>query len=97
MIYIDSNYCCHTTNVDGTLRAVDTSIFDGKCAAYIEGYRFVPSGESWTRSDGVVFAGAMVSPCKDPELLMAYQEQYEKDLQKIQELTKVLEAAGVTV
>lgn len=91
MIYIDSDYCCHATNVDGTLRPIETAIFDGKCDTYIEGYRFVPSGESWTRSDGVVFAGEMVAPCKDLDLLVAYQEQYEKDLVMIQELRAALD------
>ena len=76
-IYIDSVFLCHTTNSDGTLTAVETDFFDGKCDALIEGYRFIPAGESWTRSDGVVFHGEMISPWKDYTILAAYQEQYE--------------------
>ena len=53
-IYIGSDFKCHVSN-DGTMAAVETDFFDGKCDAFIEGYRFIPSGESWTRSDGVVF------------------------------------------
>lgn len=75
-IYIDSEFKCHTIN-DGTMTAVETAFFDGKCDSFIEGYRFVPFGESWTRPDGVVFAGEMVSPWKDYNILAAYQRQYE--------------------
>ena len=63
-IYIDNDYKCHVTD-DGTRRAFDVSLFDGKCTEFIEGYRFVPSGETWTRPDGQVFAGEMITPCRD--------------------------------
>lgn len=76
IIYIDSDFKCHTVN-DGTMTAVETDFFDGKCDAFIAGYRFVPAGETWTRSDGEVFTGEMVSPWKDYDILAAYQEQYE--------------------
>lgn len=78
-IYIDSDFKCHITN-DGTMTAVETNVFDGMCNAYIEGYRFVPSGESWTRSDGKVFYGEMVSPWKDFAELDVAQRRYEKQL-----------------
>lgn len=38
-IYIDSDYSCHVTN-DGTMNAVETDFFDGKCDTYVEGYRY---------------------------------------------------------
>ena len=63
-IYIDSEFKCHVSD-DGTMTAVETNRFDGKCDTYIEGYRYVPSGESWTRSDGVVFHGEMIAPWVD--------------------------------
>lgn len=75
-IYIDSEFKCHISN-DGTMTAVETDIFDGKCAAFIEGIRFVPDGESWTREDGVVFTGEMIAPWKPYSELAAYQLQYE--------------------
>lgn len=37
MIYIDSDYKCHVTN-DGTMTAVETDFFDGKCDIFVEGY-----------------------------------------------------------
>lgn len=80
-IYLDSEYKCHVTN-DGTMTAVETDVFDGKCQTFIEGYRFVPSGESWTRSDGVVFHGEMVAPWKDYNELDAAQREYERQLLK---------------
>ena len=63
-IYIDSNFLCHAAAGDG-LREIETDFFDGKCSAFIEGYRFIPAGESWTREDGVVFTGEMTAPVTD--------------------------------
>ena len=78
MIYIDYEYKCHVTN-DGTLTAVETDFFNGKCQTFIEGYRFVPAGESWTREDGKMFHGEMVAPWKNYTELAAAQAQYETD------------------
>ena len=55
-IYIDTNYKCHVTD-DGTMTAVETDAFDGMCTEYIEGYRYVPAGQTWTREDGVETVG----------------------------------------
>ena len=76
-IYIDTEFKCHITN-DGTLTAVETDFFDGKCDAFIEGYRLVPEGESWTREDGEVFTGEMISPWVSFEELDAAQREYER-------------------
>lgn len=76
-IYIDTDYRCHIVD-DGTMRAIDTDAFNGKCDAFIEGYRFVPAGESWTRSDGVVFHGEMICPCKNYDMLELTQQLYEQ-------------------
>lgn len=38
-IYIDSDYKCHV-NDDGTRRAVETDFFDGRCAEFVEGYKY---------------------------------------------------------
>lgn len=78
-IYIDSDYKCYTTN-DGIMTAVETEAFNGKCDTYIEGYRFVPDGESWMRSDGVVFHGEMIAPWKSYDELAAAQHEYEQQL-----------------
>lgn len=77
-IYLDADFKCCTIN-DGTMTAVETDFFDGKCDAFIEGYRFVPEGENWTRSGGVVFYGEMVTPWKPYAELAAAQAQYELD------------------
>lgn len=63
-VYLDSDFRCHLTD-DGSMRPVEDAFFDGKCAAFIEGYRYVPEGEVWTRADGVQFRGLMVAPAKD--------------------------------
>lgn len=78
-IFIDSDCKCHITD-DGTRIPINTEHFDGKCDAFIEGYRFVPDGKTWTRSDGVVFHGEMIAPWKDYKELDAAQDQYEADL-----------------
>ena len=79
-IYIDTEYCCHTTNPDGAFREIETDFFEGKCTPFIEGHLFIPSGKSWTRSDGFVFHGEMIAPCKPYGELSAAQAQYEADL-----------------
>lgn len=74
-VYIDKDYKCHVKSADG-FNPVETDAFDGKCDAFIEGYRFVPSGKSWTREDGVVFEGEMISPWKNYNMLAAAQREY---------------------
>ena len=83
-IYIDSDYKCHTSPADG-LTAVETDAFDGKCRQYIEGYRFVPAGEIWTREDGQVFHGEMVAPWRDYAILAELQAIYEEEQAKATE------------
>lgn len=95
-IYIDSDYKCHVTN-DGTMTAVETDFFDGKCDAFVEGYRFVPNGESWTRSDGVVFHGEMIAPWKDYTELDAAQREYERQLMADMENALAILLGGETV
>ena len=80
-IYIDSDFKCHTTNLDETFKEVETDFFDGKCKTFIEGHRIKPEGETWVREDGEVFSGGkMISPWKPYSLLAAAQAQYEEDL-----------------
>ena len=57
---------------------VETDFFDGKCDTYIEGYRFVPYGETWVREDGVAFRGEMITPWKPWEELDDAQRDYER-------------------
>lgn len=96
ILFIDKDYCLHTEN-DGTMTSVETDFFDGKCDAFIEGYRLIPSGESWTRSDGVVFVGEMIAPWKDYAELDAAQREYERQLLSEYEtaLAEIEDALGV--
>lgn len=78
-IYIDSDYKCHTEPGEG-LTEVKTNFFDeGMIQAYIEGYRFVPKGETWVRDDGVEFTGEMVTPWKDWQELDKLQAEHERE------------------
>lgn len=77
-VYIDDDFKCHTQAADG-LTAVETDFFDGMCAAYIEGYRFVPAGKTWTAADGTVYSGEMITPWKPWAELDAAQRAYERE------------------
>ena len=73
-IYIDGDYKCYVSEADGR-RAVETDYFDGKCTEWIESFRYVPAGETWTREDGEVFT-CMVAPWKDMANAYAAQAAY---------------------
>lgn len=77
-IYVDEDYRCHISNENG-FQCIETDYFDGKSAAYIEGYRFVPDGSTWVRADGVIFQGEMLAPWKPWEELDAAQREYERE------------------
>ena len=95
-IYIDSDYKCHVSAADG-LRAIETDSFDGKCDEWIESYRLVPAGETWTREDGEVFTN-MVSPWKDLGEAYIAQAAYvsAQNAQYEAALTEIEAALGVT-
>ena len=69
-VYIDSKYRCHVSD-DGTMTAVETDFFDGKCDAFVEGYRCIP--------------GEMTAPWKPYSELAAAQRQYELDRASLEE------------
>lgn len=75
-VYIDSEFKCHVSPGEG-LTEVEVSFFDNKCNEFVEGYRFVPSGSTWIREDGVEFAGEMISPWKPYDKLYLTQLKYE--------------------
>lgn len=94
-IYLDSDFRCHLTEVGG-MQEIETSDFDGKCKAFIEGYRLVPEGENWTRKDGTVFQGKIVAPAEDYNLLMRFQDQHEADMAASADMAEALRILGVT-
>ena len=94
-IYIDSEFRCHADNPDGTMREIQTGFFEGKCPAFIEGYRFVPAGERWMREDGTEFEGQMITPWKPFEELEREQRNYERA--QLADMKAALELLGVRV
>ena len=82
IVFYDTDFKCHPTD-DGTMTAVETDFFDGKCDTFIEGYRLVPEGASYVREDGVVFHGEMIAPWKDYDTLAAAQAQYEQTMAEL--------------
>lgn len=79
-IYLDLDFMCHVVNNDGSMISMETDFFDNMCDTFIEGYRFIPEGQAWTREDGEVFEGHMIAPGVDYELLDHAQRQYERNL-----------------
>lgn len=95
-IYIDSDYKCYVSASDGR-RAIEVNDFNGKCPEWIESYRFVPEGKTWTREDGEVFTN-MAAPWKDLGEAYAAQTAYvaAQNAQYEAALTEIEAALGVT-
>ena len=91
-IYIDNEFKCHVSD-DGTRRAFDVPFFNDKCTEFIEGYRFVPSGETWTREDGQVFAGEMVALCRDYSQILEIQTAVDHAQAQAQQMIDEYEQA----
>ena len=95
-IYIDSVFKCHVSAAEGR-REIETSFFDGKCEEWIESYRYVPAGEIWVESNGVMFHGEMIAPWKDlsdayaaqAAYVTAQNKQYEAALTAIENALEV--------
>lgn len=80
-VFIDVDYKCHAKNPHGTYKEVEApELFNGKCSTYIEGWRFIPEGETWKHSDGRVFHGEALTALRDTALLDEFQRQYEAQI-----------------
>lgn len=90
-IFIDTDFKCHASD-DGTMREFDVPFFDGKCVPFIEGYRYIPDGEAWTREDGTEFSGEMVAPFRDTNLLAEFQALYEEQQRAQADMAAALNA-----
>ncbi len=98
IVYIDSDYKCHAEPAEGR-RAVEDRFFDGKCSRFIEGYRFVPQGETWLREDGEEFSGKMIAPHEDYKILHSAQQLFEglsPRLEKLEAICECLEGLSYT-
>ncbi len=84
-VYIDSEYRCHAESADG-LREMLTDAFIGR-EDQISNFRLVPQGESWTRSDGVVFYGEMFAP-----VAVEIQADIESQIAELEALLAALKA-----
>ena len=96
-VYIDKDFKCHTGN-SGGLREAETEFFEGKWAAFVEGYRYIPEGETWTRSDGESFRGEMFAPWQDSRNLEYAQAAYEQaveDVERLLDMQAALDVLGV--
>ena len=95
-IYLDESFRCHESPGDGLTEA-ETDFFDGKAPEFVEGYRYIPAGQTWTREDGTVFTGEMISPWKPWAELDSIQRAYEQEQAAALEaaLTEIEEALGI--
>lgn len=83
-IYLDYDFKCHLED-DGEMIPFETAFFDGKCDAFVEGYRIVPEGMMWRRFDGEIFHGEMFCPWKPYHELEEAQRKYEKQKNAVYE------------
>jgi len=88
-IYTDNDYKCHTLPGDG-LREVETDFFDGRCEAFIRGFRHVPEGESWQREDGDLVHGPMYAPFRSFDSLMGMQSMYDSLSPQLEDMESAL-------
>ena len=77
IIYIDSDYKCHISN-NCACKTFDIPFFDDKCMEFIEGYRYIPAGETWTRADGQIFTGEIITPWRDYSQLSEIQSAVDR-------------------
>ena len=56
----------------------------------------MPPGETWTRTDGAVFAGEMFAPWKDYSILEAAQAAYEQAQSESADMQAALEVLQVS-
>jgi len=77
-IYIDKSYRCHTKSGGGR-RAVDTSVFDGRVNEVIEGYCYIPVGETFELENGEVMTGECMFPFAEYSILDNIQRTNEQE------------------
>lgn len=97
MIYIDSEFKCHAENTNGEYRGFDVPFFYEKCKTFIEGYIYLPHGESMTDERGVSYSGEMIAPWKDYSELDAAQREYERERLADAENALAIMWGGITV
>ena len=91
-IYLDRDFRCHMEPEEGLQSWEDVDeFFKSKSRAFIEGYRVVPEGETWTDSNGNVFIGLMISPAVNFDILQAAQTNYEEMQGRIADVEAVQE------
>ena len=85
-VYIDENFLCHTKFAEGR-RAFQLPFFQGKCDRFVEGYRYLPPGETWGG-----FRGEMLCPAENFELLSLAQQVYDSLQPQLNELRERFES-----
>lgn len=76
IVYIDDKYNCYTSD-DGTRRGFETTFFDGKGSAWIEGFIYVPKNETYIDEYGCAYHGEMCIINADYNALEKAQLEFE--------------------
>ena len=71
IFFIDKENKCHVTD-DGTMRECEDARFDNKCKEYIEGFYYIPAGETAV-INGVEYTGRVLCAFK-PFTELAYAQ-----------------------
>lgn len=89
MISIDSMNICHISEDEG----YEIPELEGKCKAYIEGFKYIPAG---TEYKGRLYRGSALFPYVNVETLESAQAEYERLTAMYEDACAGLEKVGVT-
>lgn len=68
--YLDHDFRVHIDDGKGRTPWNDEhGFFNEKCRAYVEGFRVIPDGMTWTASNGTRYTGFMIAACVDYAIL----------------------------
>lgn len=92
-VYLDTEYKVHAEAGTDYMTIAD-AFFDNKCPNLVESYRYVPAEATWTREDGVAFAGPMIAPWRDICQYDSEQREYERE--QYEDMRAALTVLGVS-
>ncbi len=96
--YLDKDYRLHVQPGEGLEPWVDENgCFDGKSVTYIEGFRVIPAGRTWSAPDGTLYTGQMIAAAVDYATLKKAQDELESGIAERADMQAALELLGVSV
>lgn len=77
-IYLDNNFMCHIIN-DGTMKQIQTNIFDNCCDDIIKLCRYIPENENYILPNSEILWGPFIQFTAPSSITNIIQQQYEID------------------